>query len=165
MSRSPILTAALFAALGAVACSSPGNRPVDSERRPLAPEVPEVAANTGPEIAAAEPVKATEPAAAVDAEAEVAVPAIDDRSVAWPPTVDGSAQAMVASVGGRDPDRPRVQVLRDRTGPASSTICLLASSCSRRPPWTCALDGVIADEVARRMAGLERTAPRSARRI
>ena len=164
MSRSPILTAALFAALGAVACSSPGNRPVDSERRPLAPEVPEVAANTGPEIAAAEPVDATEPAAAVDAEAEVAVPAIDDRSVAWPPTVDGSAQAMVASVGGqgipltdlvskwvlRDPDGVRA-ILDDLL--LSRIVTFEAAALEVRLP-----DGVIADEVSRRMAGLERTA-------
>ena len=155
-----IPAAALVAALGAAACSSPSNRPVDAERRPLAPVAPEApapAAEKGPEVTVAKPVEPVEPPAA-------AAPVIDDTTVAWPRTVDGSVQTMVASVGGqgipltdlvskwvlRDPDGVRA-ILDDLL--LSRIVTFEAAALDVRLP-----DGAIADEVARRMAGLERTA-------
>ena len=155
-----IPAAALVAALGAAACSSPSNRPVDAERRPLAPVAPEApapAAEKGPEVTVAKPVEPVEPPAA-------AAPVIDDTTVAWPRTVDGSVQTMVASVGGqgipltdlvskwvlRDPDGVRA-ILDDLL--LSRIVTFEAAALDVRLP-----DGAIGDEVARRMAALETAA-------
>ena len=107
--------------------------------------------------AMARPRCAVEPPAA-------AAPVIDDTTVAWPRTVDGSVQTMVASVGGqgipltdlvskwvlRDPDGVRA-ILDDLL--LSRIVTFEAAALDVRLP-----DGAIADEVARRMAALETAA-------
>ncbi|MEC8496208.1 MAG: hypothetical protein VXZ39_14870, partial [Planctomycetota bacterium] len=163
MSRRSIPAAALVAILGAGACTAPANRPVDSGRRPLAPAAPDApTAAADRTVSAAEPVEPSE--AATVLEAEAAVPLVDDRSVAWPRTLDGSAQTMVASVGGqgipltdlvskwvlRDPDGVRA-ILDDLL--LSRIVTFEAAALDVRLP-----DGAIADEVALRMANLERAA-------
>lgn len=163
MSRRSIPAAALVAILGAGACTAPANRPVDSGRRPLAPAAPDApTAAADRTVSAAEPVEPSE--AATVLEAEAAIPLVDNRSVAWPRTLDGSAQTMVASVGGqgipltdlvskwvlRDPDGVRA-ILDDLL--LSRIVTFEAAALDVRLP-----DGAIADEVALRMANLERAA-------
>lgn len=170
MSPRPIPGGALLLSVLALgACTSPANRPVDTDRRPLAPEpkpavpapAPAGPAAAGPEVASAE---TRTPEAAAAPETAPAKPEVDDRSVTWPRTVDGSAQTMIASVGGqgipltdlvskwvlRDPDGVRA-ILDDLL--LSRIVAFEAASLDVRLP-----DGAIADEVARRMAALERTA-------
>ncbi|MEM9800510.1 MAG: peptidylprolyl isomerase [Planctomycetota bacterium] len=114
--RAAAVAATSAAVCFSAGCSTPSNRPVESDARPLQ-AAPPVATPEAPPSATANPPADPPPASSADERPSTRTAAadpvfapppngvadeIDDRAVSWPRAVDGPGDVVIARVAGRD---------------------------------------------------------------